>query len=419
MKVFVTGSRGFIGRHLVERLLGAGHDVVYGVSSRDCGDSPTARVVVDFVRDVQTSTWLPRLEGVDCVVNTVGAIGGGLDAIHVDVPTALFAAAAQGKVQVINVSALGADEGAQTAFHRTKKKADDELLATHPFATVVQPSLVYGEGGASARMLTVLASLPVVPLPGSGMQRVQPIHVDDVAAAIVALLDNRAYAGRKIALVGPVPLTMRTFLAELRAALGLGRPRFLPVPDVLMSLAASLGTSLVNGDMLSMLERGNTADASDTREILGRDPRGVSAFIPPAARAALVTEAKLEWLLVLLRVSIAVVWVTAGVLSAGIYPLSESLALVGRMGITGGLALALVYAGAVLDVVLGIATLVLTGARWLWALQMVVIAGYTLMISIWLPEFWLHPYGPIVKNLPMLCALFMLYELDGSKPTRR
>src|SRR5207248_11531046 len=140
------------------------------------------------------TTWLPRLEGVDCVVNTVGAIGVRLDAIHVDVPTALFAAAAERKVQVINVSALGADEGAQTAFHRTKQRADDELLASHGFAMIVQPSLVYGEGGASARMLTVLATLPVIPLPGNGAQSVQPIHVDDVAAAIVALLGNRAYA---------------------------------------------------------------------------------------------------------------------------------------------------------------------------------------------------------------------------------
>jgi hypothetical protein len=100
------------------------------------------------------------------------------------------------------------------------------------------------------------------------------------------------------------------------------------------------------------------------------------------------------------------------VLSAGIYPLAESLALIARMGITGPLAVTLVYAGALVDIALGLATLLAGRRRWLWVLQAVVILGYTLMISIWLPEFWLHPYGPVVKNLPILCVLWMLYELE-------
>ena len=83
------------------------------------------------------------------------------------------------------------------------------------------------------------------------------------------------------------------------------------------------------------------------------------------------------------------------------------------MGVTGSLAVALVYAGAAVDLALGIATL-LANRRGLWTFQMVVIVAYTAAITLWLPEFWLHPYGPIVKNLPILAALWMLYELEGA-----
>ena len=61
-----------------------------------------------------------------------------------------------------------------------------------------------------------------------------------------------------------------------------------------------------------------------------------------------------------------------------------------------------------LDLALGIATLVMRRRRALWIAQMALMAGYTLLITVFLPEFWLHPYGPLLKNLPMLAAIAVL-----------
>ena len=61
---------------------------------------------------------------------------------------------------------------------------------------------------------------------------------------------------------------------------------------------------------------------------------------------------------------------------------------------------------------MGIGTLVLRRRRLLWLAQAAVIVAYTLLITIWLPEFWLHPYGPVVKNIPLLAAIFLLYEME-------
>jgi hypothetical protein len=76
------------------------------------------------------------------------------------------------------------------------------------------------------------------------------------------------------------------------------------------------------------------------------------------------------------------------------------------------------YVAAALDLALGIATLVMQRRQWLYVLQAIVILGYTAIITLWLPEYWLHPYGPVLKNLPLLAALWLLYALDRKENTR-
>ena len=377
-------------------------------------------MALDFTRDFDEATWRPRLRGVDIVINTVGILaerpGQQFDAIHVRAPCALFAACAAARVRIVNISALGADEHAQSRYHLTKKAADDCLLALDPTAVVIQPSLVYGDDGASARMFTMLASLPVVPLPGGGMQLIQPIHIDDLASALTAVVSDPRWAGRRIPLVGPAPIAFREFLAELRLALGLGKPRFCAIPSPIMGalarLAGWLRHDFFDADTWQMLQRGNVARADDTRALLGREPRPVVEFVQQAQKERVRRDAQLAWLLPLLRVSVAAVWLVAGVVSLGIYPVEDSLALVARTGVSAAFAPLLLYGAAAIDIGLGIATLVLRRRRLLWLAQAAVIVAYTLLITIWLPEFWLHPYGPVVKNIPLLAAIYLLYEME-------
>lgn len=113
----------------------------------------------------------------------------------------------------------------------------------------------------------------------------------------------------------------------------------------------------------------------------------------------------------LIRTTLAIVWVATGILSLGVYPQQESLNLLSRLGLHGGPALVALYLAATLDVVLGLLTLLLR-RKTLWVLQALMIVSYTLMISFWLPEFWLHPFGPILKNIPILVLLWLLYQYE-------
>ncbi|NOS75137.1 MAG: hypothetical protein HOP36_11520 [Methyloglobulus sp.] len=113
-----------------------------------------------------------------------------------------------------------------------------------------------------------------------------------------------------------------------------------------------------------------------------------------------------------MRYSLAIVWLVTGLLSLGIYPQEDSFALLARIEIQGTAASAALYLGSTADIVFGLMTLFAPSKR-LWIAQALLVLIYTMVISIYLPEFWLHPFGPILKNIPFLTLLWLLYKHEG------
>jgi uncharacterized protein YbjT (DUF2867 family) len=421
MVILIAGANGFLGRSLANALATRGH-VVIGTARHPPGRGCDAIrwVRADYTKQMRAADWVSLLQGVDLVINAAGIFrqrgSQTFEAVHARGPSVLFEACALARVRVLQISALGADEGATSAYHRSKRAGDEALLRMVPSAVVMQPSLVYASHGASASFFLLLATLPVIPVPADA-GRVQPIHLEDLVAAVIALVESDlGAAGAHVPLVGPVAVTLREYVSALRSQMGLGGARFLAVPRWAANLAALIGqvlpASYLTTESLSMLRRGNTADPSWMRRLLGRDARPIAAFVAPQEAPALRQRAMLGWLLPLLRISIATVWIVSGVVSLGVYPVAESYQLLDRVGIRGALAPLALYGAALLDLAFGVASLVLARRRWLWMAQMATILAYTCVITIALPEFWLHPFGPLVKNLPMLAALWMLYELE-------
>ncbi|MGZ8259093.1 MAG: SDR family oxidoreductase [Caldimonas sp.] len=428
MKILLAGATGLIGSRLRSRLRGSGHALVLA------GRTPPAQLFegeswleLDLTGPAGGTAWAERLHGVDVAVNAVGLFRESgrqtFDALHRRGPIALFDACQRAGVRrVLQISALGADEDATSRFHRSKRDADDALLVLPLEGVVAQPSLVFALDGASARLFLAVASLPVVALPAGGRQRVQPIHVDDLTAALAALVEQPDVPRGRVALVGPEPLTVAAYVEALRAAMRLAPAPVLAIPAAAVAFGARVVDALAPApfarDAWAMLERGNEAPAGAARALAGGSLAAPRDFVSPALAPAVRARAQLDWLLPLLRVSLALVWIVTAVVSLGVYPVESSLALLERAGVPAPLRPLALYGAALLDLALGVATLAMRRRRWLWWAQIALILGFTAIISVRLPEFWLHPYGPVLKNLPMLAVLVALLQLEGRSQGR-
>ncbi|VWC31543.1 SDR family oxidoreductase [Burkholderia metallica] len=412
MTVLVCGANGFIGRALCARLEADGHRVLRGVRH---AEGPRD-VAIDFAKDVDPDVWLARLAGVDVVINAVGILadrrGATLDAVHRAAPCALFTACCRvGVRRVIQISALGVERGDTRYF--ASKHAADSFLQTLPIDfRIVRPALVYGTDGASARLFRMLASLPVHVLPAGGQQRLRPVHVDDLAEVVARCVDARAAGRPVIEVVGRDEVEYREMLARYRAALG-----FVPAARVTLAgtlagaAAALLGMlpgAMFTRDTWAMLRGGNTGDPAAVTAMLGRAPRGIDGFIGAQA-AALRHEALAMWRGPLLRGALAIVWIWTAIASAFIHPLHASLALLAPAHLTGLPALIALYAASALDFAFGIAT-VAAPSRRLWVAQAVLIVAYSAVIAVTMPGLLAEPFGPVLKNVPILAILLILFS---------
>ncbi|MFL6549450.1 MAG: SDR family oxidoreductase [Povalibacter sp.] len=416
MLIAIAGGSGFIGGKLAQALRAHGHRVLIGSRTGNEGD----RIEIDFARPIDSEQLARTLLGVDAVVNAVGILREhgtqSFERIHFLGPRSLFDACVRADVpRVIQVSALGAERGS-SGYFISKRRADDYLMTLPLQWTIVRPALVYGPGGTSAAMFGMMASLPIIPLPGDGQQQLQPVHIDDLIDAMVRMIEQSVCMRECVQIAGPQRLSYRQYLETLRTALGLSRAWFISIPRGLMRAAAWLGSfskhSMMDRQTLDMLEAGNVGDPDPLRRVLEREPRYPGHFITQERAADQRLRARLSWLLPLLRYSMAAVWIWTGIVSMGLYSTRESYALLAQVGVHGTLASILLYGAAALDLALGLAVLLFRNRRPVWLAQIAVMLTFTVIISIWLPQYWLHPYGPILKNLPMLAGIIALYILE-------
>lgn len=420
MKVLVCGASGFVGQAVCARLEAAGHVVLRGM--RSGGD-----VAVDFAHDGDPAAWMARLAGVEVVVNAVGVIRDSAKArfseVHHRAPAALFtAAAALGLRRIVQISALGAASG-DTPYFASKRAADEHLAGLGVDWIILRPSLVFGAGGASTKMFCTLAALPAVPLPAVANARYQPVHIDDLADAVLGAVEGRAAPGSIVDVVALDAPSLPAMLSAYRRGLGKAgctrsaKLRTVTVPAPIVALAARIGDwlpkAVLTSDTWRMLRAGSSAPSDGITRLLGRPPRAIGNFFASEDRACHTAEllrlrAQATLRGMVLRVALATVWLATAIVSAFIHPKESGLALLAATGITGAAAPLALYGASALDAAFGIATLVLP-SRALWILQAALIAGYSAVIAVALPEFLHHPFGPLLKNLPILAILYILY----------
>ncbi|HEY0719708.1 MAG TPA: SDR family oxidoreductase [Gammaproteobacteria bacterium] len=420
-KIMIVGANGFIGQSLLQHLRAAGHQVTACVRNtrRYRPAHPDIRVVeADYTTHTTPEQWLPLLQGFDVVINAVGIVrqqgSNRFAQIHTHGPHALFdAAQTAGVKQVVQISALGSG----TPFHASKHAVDDHLAQLGLDWLILRPSLVYGTGGKSAALFKAVAALPLIPLAGNGNQPVQPVAVEDVARIVVAFIEGQIAPRQHIDVVGAKALTIREMFDYYRHWLGLDKPRFIPLPERLALWVAHrlglFGIAAPGPATLTLLRRGNIAEVARLQQQTGITTLAMDeALLRAPASPSDRWHARLYFLHPLLRITLAFMWLWTALVSAGLYPVEQSLALLAKVGLSGASATVALVGATLLDLLLGMALLLRRHVKTAAWLQIVAMAIYSLIIAWALPEYWLHPFGPLSKNLPLIVATLILIAME-------
>jgi len=413
-KILILGANGFIGHHIVQQLKDKYHITI---ATRESKDNGLSSIYCDFSKDFEVALWEKRVKGFDVVINAVGIIGengkNSFENLHYKTPIAIFKASQNQKVKrIIQISALGVKEGATTQYYQSKLKADNFLKELSIEYMILKPSIVYGEGGKSTILFKALANLPIIPIIESGEQRLQPVFIDDLTQLVDKTIEMTT-VNQEIAVVGKESITYQEMLFKFRTYLGKKPTITVKMPNFLAIFGKFFGEEAISKESITMLKEENFANKDDIVRILKREPKSMDEVIfNHQAPIAEKLYSQLYFLRFALRLIIAFVWIWSGVVSAFLYPQNLALELLNDVGISGVLALPTLYFASFLDITIGLFIALNYQAKNLAYLSLIVIMVYTLILTILAPHHWLHPFGCVLKNLPLLVLIYIYTLLE-------
>lgn len=292
--VLVTGASGFVGSYVVPELAAAGHRVVALVRSPAAAEAVRRRLPAAATANVEVrtgdvldpATLGAALVGVDAVVHLVAIPrdwNGGRDLLRVNLggtQNVISAMRQAGVRRLVHLGALGVEDREELHYAKSKARAEAAVRESGLEWTILRPSLLFGPRDGFFNIVADLVRVPapVVPVPGNGKSRFQPIHVGDVALCVRLALERPETVGRSFDLGGPRYWTYREITEEVARALG-KRRAIIPMPIPLIRLVAGTAEALrlrffpVATDQLRQLALDNVGALDAVHGAFGFVPR--------------------------------------------------------------------------------------------------------------------------------------------------
>jgi len=242
--VCILGGTGFVGTHLVTRLIADGHSVKVLTRNRETHRHllvlPDLRLANTDVHDA--GQLAAQLQGADVVINLIGIVnergrsGTGFARAHTQLAQKVVSACRSARVRrLLHMSALGAQAEKAPSHYLRSKGAAEEVLRRDggralPFV-IFRPSLIFGPGDSLInRFARLLRLLPLVFPLARAQTRFAPVYVGDVVEAFARCVTSTAHDGRTLELCGPEVFTLRE-IVELTAKVMGRRRRVVGLPD--------------------------------------------------------------------------------------------------------------------------------------------------------------------------------------------
>jgi uncharacterized protein YbjT (DUF2867 family) len=267
--IYITGGTGFLGSHIVKRLIAEGHEVRVLIRNRERAENEgrLAGLSVEWVHgDVTNPASLPEsLEGVDQIIHTAAiAIEKGrstYEEVNYQGTVNLVDAAKQAGIKrFVNISQLGADPDLPYRFLASKGRAQAYVAQSGLDWTAFRPSVIWGPEDEFANIFARLVPItPIIfPIVGGEEARFQPVWVEDVASSAIAALNDPTTIEKEFELGGPEVLTLEQIERRVMEAIDANRMMlhfpmpFLRIAVKVMELA--LPNPPVTSSLLELLQ---------------------------------------------------------------------------------------------------------------------------------------------------------------------
>lgn len=425
LHVVVLGGYGMIGAAAMRRLLAAGHRVTgVGRSAEAARRGPGEDWLLFDIGAQSVEGWREALAGVDVVVNASGALQDGakddLTAIHETALKRLAEALSGTGTRFVQISAAGVALDASTEFFRSKARGEAALVGLDP--VILRPTLVLArEAYGGTALLRAAAAMPfLVPnvLPGP---LISCVHVDDLSEAVLDAVEGRIAPGTAVDVTGAGARDLPGLIRRARLWLGFADPVVsLPVPAPVLRMATALADlagrlgwrSPLRSTAVRVLADGVHGDPEALERAGGKRCRPLDEIFETLPATAQERWFARLWLVFPLAVAtLALFWFVSGLV--GFARFGVAMDVLTSRGLSDGFARAAILAGSVADIVLGLAILWRPWARRACLGMLAVSAAYIVAATVFAPDLWADPLGPIVKVLPsMVLTLVVLALLE-------
>jgi uncharacterized protein YbjT (DUF2867 family) len=282
-RVTVFGGTGFVGRRVVRHL--SDSTATVRIASRH-----PARAEGDNVEQIVADAHDERsveaaVVGADGVVNAISLYvehgGDTFHSVHVEAAARIARVARRAGIKrFVHLSGIGADAASPSPYIRNRGEGEAAVQAAFPGAVVIRPAVMFAPDDAFlTTILGLLRTLPAYPLFGDGRTKLQPVHVDDVAAAIAQVLRQAHRPYPIYELAGPRVYSYGELLRTIARIAGL-RLVLMRIPfgfwDAVAGLAEILPHPPLTRNQVELMQIDTTA--SDSRPgfgLLGISPRSL------------------------------------------------------------------------------------------------------------------------------------------------
>ena len=295
--IVVLGGGGFVGRHVVSKLVSDTYRVVVPTRRREAVKHLIVLPTVDVVEeDIHDPKVLERLfAGCEAVVNLTGIIGESgrdtFDRVHVELTRKVIGACHHAGVpRLLHMSALGASADGPSRYLKSKAAAEAMVAASGLKWTVFRPSVIFGPEDNFLNMFARIARIaPVVAL-AAPKARFQPVYVGDVALCFVRALNDEITFGGRYDLCGPKVYTLQELVTYVGETAGTVRPILTLGPglsSVMAGILEHLPGRILTRDNLASMRKDNVCDCPFPA-VFGVAPTALESIAPsylsPAAQ---------------------------------------------------------------------------------------------------------------------------------------